>query len=107
MSKGEITIENEKRNSKILHGQNLTSDSELWGMKIEYVNDEYIYIQELSNTDLYGVFNIQENKLVRQKGFLHRGNGPYEVINPSLCKAGGEILFILLIAKVLLQMFML
>lgn len=90
MSKGEITIENKTRNSKILHGQNLTCDSELWGMKIEYVNDKYIYIQELSNADLYGVFNIQENKLVRQKGFLHRGNGPYEVINPSLCKAGGE-----------------
>lgn len=86
-SKEVVTLNERKEIPKLLHGYDLVCSTDLWGMKIDFVNGNQMFIQELSNTDLYGKFQIRKDTLIREKGFLKRGNGPYEVVNPFLWRA--------------------
>ena len=65
-------------------GENLKSDSTLWGMKIDFVKDGHLFIQELSNDLLYGVYRIEDDSLIKEGGFLTKGEGPFEVVHPDL-----------------------
>ena len=49
-------------------GENLKSDSTLWGMKIDFVKDGHLFIQELSNDLLYGVYRIEDDSLIKEGG---------------------------------------
>ena len=65
-------------------GENLKNDSTLWGMKIDFVKDGHLFIQELSNDLLYGVYRIEDDSLIKEGGFLTKGEGPFEVVHPDL-----------------------
>lgn len=67
-----------------LQGTNLLNDSVLWGMKVDLVIQDRLIIQELANNQLYGVYHIMDDRLVKEGSFLTKGGGPYEVIHPDL-----------------------
>lgn len=67
-----------------LVGTNLSNDSTLWGMKVDFVINGRLFIQELSNDKLYGVYNVAGDKLIKEGSFLTKGNGPFEVVHPDL-----------------------
>lgn len=67
-----------------LKGICLVTDSALWGMKIDYVCDNRLFIQELGNTKQYGIYKVNGTKLQSEGSFLKKGNGPYEVLHPDL-----------------------
>ena len=53
-------------------------------MKIDFVKDGHLFIQELSNDLLYGVYRIEDDSLIKEGGFLTKGEGPFEVVHPDL-----------------------
>lgn len=67
-----------------LKGTYLKADSTLWGMKIDYVCDNKLFIQELGNDEQYGIYKVEGEALRSEGSFLTKGNGPYEVLHPDL-----------------------
>lgn len=76
-----------------ISGENLKSESTLWGMKIDFVTDNRLIIQELSNDFLYGIYRIDNDRLIREGGFLTKGVGPFEVVHPDLWGNEGDSIF--------------
>lgn len=77
----------------VVNGENLKNDSILWGVKIDFITDNRLIIQELSNELLYGVYCIEDDKLIREGGFLTKGGGPFEVVHPDLWGNEGDSVF--------------
>ncbi len=67
-----------------LKGTCLAADSILWGMKIDYACNDRLFIQELANTEQYGIYKVNRDRLQKEGSFLKKGDGPYEVLHPDL-----------------------
>lgn len=66
-----------------LQGEYLKCDSDIWGMKIDFIDENQFLIEELSQNKLYAIYELNGNSLRKKGSFLTKGNGAWEVINPS------------------------
>lgn len=66
-----------------LAGETLSCDSTLWGLSLDMIGEHRLLVEELSSPLLYGIYDIREDKLVKEGSLLRKGNGPHEVSSPE------------------------
>ncbi|WP_301062247.1 hypothetical protein [Phocaeicola sp.] len=62
----------------------------LWGVGIDFVNDDLLIIEERTERAKYGVYRTDTDKLIKEGAFLAIGNGPFEAIHPYLWGNGNK-----------------
>lgn len=66
---------------KELKGHKLKCDSTIMGLRVDFICNNKLIIEELSQHKLYSIFNLQNDSLQKISSFLEKGNGPFEVTN--------------------------
>lgn len=65
-----------------VRGSVLDNDSTIWSSYLVDMIDNRLIIQNFRTEYAFTIYNIENNKLVKEKDLVQKGNGPYEMIYP-------------------------